>query len=83
MRSSWVNQNPTSSAACRKAGAATSMWTALVEGKRNRASRRAADLAYTEAVELGEMARDMFDDRQGFGERRQAFVTKRWPVRSC
>jgi hypothetical protein len=34
-------------------------------------------VAYAEATELGEMARDILFDRQGFTDRRTAFVLKK------
>ncbi len=58
--------------------AAAGRWRALVERKQ-RAYESGGRLARAEAVELGEMALDMFDDRQQFSQRRAAFVAKRRP----
>lgn len=43
------------------------------------ADRPSRPLSYYEATELAEMARDMFDDRDGFAARRHDFVFKRRP----
>lgn len=45
-------------------------------GHRMKRREGAMPLAYYEALELAEMARDFFEDRHGFAERRRAFVSK-------
>lgn len=47
-----------------------------------KARRRAQSkpLAYYQTIELAEMARDMFDDRHGFDEKRRAFLGKAAPT---
>lgn len=53
--------------------------TALVQDRRRRVADASRPLDAYEAVELGRMARDMFDDAHGFHAARAAFVGKRQP----
>ncbi|GAA1574358.1 enoyl-CoA hydratase-related protein [Dactylosporangium maewongense] len=57
-------------------------WRRTLQGKRDAAAVEPRPLAYWEQLELAEMARDMFDDRQQFDERRRSFVQKRRPDRT-
>ncbi|QSB06718.1 enoyl-CoA hydratase-related protein [Natronoglycomyces albus] len=54
-------------------------WAAEMEAKRARASR-SKPLDYYETLELAEMARDFFDDRNGFARKRHEFLRKVAPT---
>jgi putative two-component system hydrogenase maturation factor HypX/HoxX len=57
-------------------------WRRALQNKRDAAAAEPRPLAYWEHLELAEMARDMFDDRQQFDQRRRNFVRKRPPDRT-
>jgi putative two-component system hydrogenase maturation factor HypX/HoxX len=57
-------------------------WRATVRAKAARARTATRPLSYYEARELAEMARDMFDDRNGFAAARHRFVYKQRPKRT-
>ncbi|GIJ43207.1 formyl transferase [Virgisporangium aliadipatigenens] len=54
-------------------------WRSTVDARRARAAKQRWPLSYHETVELGEMARDLFDDRQRFDRARKAFIYKEPP----
>ncbi|GAA1804056.1 hypothetical protein HC028_04365 [Planosporangium flavigriseum] len=51
-----------------------------MEEKAERARRATKPLSYYETRELAEMARDMFDDRNGFAAARHSFMYKQKPA---
>jgi putative two-component system hydrogenase maturation factor HypX/HoxX len=55
-------------------------WKTVTEAKARRVAKADRPLSYFETVELAEMARDIFDDRNGFAAARTAFVQKRRPA---
>ncbi|WP_432983234.1 enoyl-CoA hydratase-related protein [Dactylosporangium sp. CA-233914] len=57
-------------------------WKLALQDKREAAAAEPRPLAYWAQLELAEMARDKFDDRQQFDLRRRNFVQKRRPDRT-
>jgi putative two-component system hydrogenase maturation factor HypX/HoxX len=51
-------------------------WRSTVDNRRVRTAKARWPLSYHETVELGEMARDLFDDRNRFDAARKAFIYK-------